>query len=77
MYEQCKKVGPSYCMPVKYEDLVLHPRPMLEKILKFAGLEWNENVMNHEKHMDDISLSAVEKSTDQVSFGRKVGLRQG
>ncbi|CBY42939.1 unnamed protein product [Oikopleura dioica] len=53
-------------MPVKYEDLVLHPRPMLEKILKFAGLEWNENVMNHEKHMDDISLSAVEKSTDQV-----------
>lgn len=66
MYEQCKKVGPNYCMPVKYEDLVLHPRPMLEKILKFAGLEWNENVMNHEKHMDDISLSAVEKSTDQV-----------
>lgn len=55
-------------MPVKYEDLVLHPRPMLEKILKFAGLEWNENVMNHEKHMDDISLSAVEKSTDQVRF---------
>jgi len=58
-------------MPVKYEDLVLHPRPMLEKILKFAGLEWNENVMNHEKHMDDISLSAVEKSTDQVRFWKQ------
>ena len=66
MYDQCKEVGPKYCMQVKYEDLVLHPRPTLKKILKFADLEWTENVMEHQKHMGDISLSAVEKSTDQV-----------
>ena len=67
MYDQCKEVGPKYCMQVKYEDLVLHPRPTLKKILKFADLEWTENVMEHQKHMGDISLSSVEKSTDQVS----------
>ena len=67
MYDQCKEVGPKYCMQVKYEDLVLHPRPTLKKILKFADLEWTENVMEHQKHMGDISLSSVEKSTDQVN----------
>ena len=66
MYEQCKEVGPKYCMQVKYEDLVLHPRPTLKKILAFADLEWTENVMEHQKHMGDISLSSVERSTDQV-----------
>ena len=53
-------------MQVKYEDLVLHPRPTLKKILAFADLEWTENVMEHQKHMGDISLSSVERSTDQV-----------
>ena len=72
MYYQCKEVGPKYCLPVHYEDLVLHPRPTLKKILEFADLEWNENVMEHEKHMDDISLSAVEKSTDQVGVYRAI-----
>lgn len=66
MYDQCKEVGPKYCMQVKYEDLVLHPRPTLKKILAFADLDWTENVMEHQKHMGDISLSSVEKSTDQV-----------
>ena len=66
MYDQCMEVGPKYCIQVKYEDLVLHPRPTLKKILDFADLEWTENVMEHQKHMEHISLSAVEKSTDQV-----------
>jgi len=51
---------------VKYEDLVLHPRSMLTRILDFVGLEWNEVVMEHEKHMDQVGLSGAERSTDQV-----------
>jgi len=66
MYTQCNEVGKKYCMPVHYEDLVLHPRSTLEKILKFVDMPWHDFVMEHEKHMEDISLSAVEKSTDQV-----------
>lgn len=66
MYDQCLEVGKKYCLPVKYEDLVLHPRETLEGILKFADMPFHEFVMEHQKHMDDISLSAVEKSTDQV-----------
>ena len=66
MYDQCLEVGSKFCLPVHYEDLVLHPRSTLKKILEFNDMPWHENVMEHEKHMDDISLSAVEKSTDQV-----------
>lgn len=65
MYAQCLHL-PDKCLMVKYEDLVLHPRSMLKHILNFVGLEWDEVVMEHEKHMDHVGLSGVERSTDQV-----------
>ena len=46
---------------------MLHPRSMLTKILDFVGLDWDEVVMEHEKHMDHVGLSGVERSTDQVN----------
>lgn len=39
---------------------------MLTNILDFVGLEWDEVVMEHEKHMDNVGLSGAERSTDQV-----------
>ena len=70
MYDQCIEVGATFCLPVHYEDLVLHPRKTLQGILDFADMPWHDYVMEHEKHMEDISLSKVEKSTDQVYYTR-------
>ena len=64
MYIKCLQAGPETCMFVQYEKLVLHPRKVIGDVLKFVGLPWHENVMNHEKQK--FSLSAMEKSTDQV-----------
>ena len=69
MWYQCKAI-PNNCLIVKYEDLVLHPRSTLKQILKFVGLEWNEIVMEHEKHMDHVGLSGTERSTDQVTHNK-------
>lgn len=68
MYTQCSKLGPSVCLPVYYEQLVLHPKQWMQKILNFLDVSWNETVLHHEKHIDngDISLSKLERSTDQV-----------
>ncbi|KAK7087280.1 protein-tyrosine sulfotransferase 1-like [Littorina saxatilis] len=67
MYSQCLRVGPSRCMPVYYEQLALHPREWMMKIVKFLDLPWNETVLHHEDFIGDkISLSRTEKSTDQV-----------
>uniref|UniRef100_A0A0N5BML8 Protein-tyrosine sulfotransferase n=1 Tax=Strongyloides papillosus TaxID=174720 RepID=A0A0N5BML8_STREA len=67
MYKQCMEVGPLRCMPVHYEQLVLHPRSMMEKILKFLDIPWNETVLHHEQFIGKkISLSKVERSSDQV-----------
>ncbi|XP_066272186.1 uncharacterized protein [Branchiostoma lanceolatum] len=33
MYSQCVQVGPTKCMPVQYEQLVLHPKEWMERIL--------------------------------------------
>jgi protein-tyrosine sulfotransferase len=67
MYAQCIDVGPETCMPVYYEQLVLHPEENMRNILKFLGIEWNDAVIHHEKYIgDEISLSKVERSSDQV-----------
>merc|ERR1719195_1353385 len=69
MNDQCEELGPNYCLKVYYEQLILHPRTWLTKILKFLDLPWTEEVMHHEKQINKphgISLSKVERSSDQV-----------
>ena len=71
MKDQCDELGEDYCLKVYYEQLILHPRTWLTKILKFLNLEWTEDVMHHEKQINKphgISLSKVERSSDQVFF---------
>ncbi|KAL3212457.1 hypothetical protein MRX96_035953 [Rhipicephalus microplus] len=68
MYNQCQQLGPSICMPVYYEQLVLHPKPWLQRILAFLDVPWNDSVLHHEQiiNQSGISLSKLERSTDQV-----------
>ena len=69
MNNQCEELGSDNCLKVYYEQLVLHPRKWLTKILKFLALDWTEAVMHHEKQINKahgISLSKVERSSDQV-----------
>eukprot|EP00096_Caligus_rogercresseyi_P008158 TRINITY_DN2655_c0_g3_i1.p1 TRINITY_DN2655_c0_g3~~TRINITY_DN2655_c0_g3_i1.p1 ORF type:complete len:363 (+),score=125.86 TRINITY_DN2655_c0_g3_i1:582-1670(+) len=69
MNTQCEELGRESCMIVKYEELVLHPRKMMERISSFLDLNWVEDVLHHEKQINKphgISLSKVERSSDQV-----------
>ncbi|KAK3796559.1 hypothetical protein RRG08_057810 [Elysia crispata] len=69
MYSQCLRVGQSKCLPVYYEQLALHPREWLVRILKFLDIPWNESVLHHEQFIGKpggIAISKTEKSTDQV-----------
>jgi len=69
MNDQCEQMGSDYCMKVHYEQLILHPRKMLTKILQFLDLDWTEDVMHHEKQINKehgISISKVERTSDQV-----------
>lgn len=67
MWEQCKLLGPQYCMPVHYEHLVLEKEVVLRAIAKFLNLEWTDSLIHHEEHIgSDISLSSLERSSDQV-----------
>jgi len=54
------------CMRVRYENLVLHPMSETKRIMEFLNVRWQESMLNHEQHMTNISLSKVERSTDQV-----------
>jgi len=69
MNEQCKQLGPNHCLPVLYEQLVLHPAEWMKKILRFLELPWDESVLHHEQQINKkggVSLSKVERSSDQV-----------
>ncbi|KAJ8043675.1 Protein-tyrosine sulfotransferase 2 [Holothuria leucospilota] len=67
MYNQCLEVGPQWCKPVFYEQLVLHPEEWLKSIVEFLDLEWDSAVLHHQDYIGkEISLSKRERSTDQV-----------
>ena len=69
MNEECKSLGPKNCLPVIYEQLVLHPEQWMRKILNFLEVPWNDRVLHHEEEINKkngISLSKVERSSDQV-----------
>ncbi|XP_073917369.1 protein-tyrosine sulfotransferase 2 isoform X3 [Castor canadensis] len=69
MYAQCLEVGAHKCLPVYYEQLVLHPRRTLQRVLRFLGIAWSDAVLHHEDLIGKpggVSLSKIERSTDQV-----------
>ncbi|XP_013384364.1 protein-tyrosine sulfotransferase 1 [Lingula anatina] len=70
IYDQCVAVGNKQCLPVHYEQLVLHPKSEMERILNFLNVPWNDSVLHHEKSIGKpggVSLSRKELSTDQVN----------
>lgn len=69
MYDQCNNLGSKVCLPVYYEQLVLHPERTLKTVMNFLDLPWSDSVLHHEKYVnqpDGIELSKLERSTDQV-----------
>ncbi|KTF81901.1 hypothetical protein cypCar_00039514 [Cyprinus carpio] len=68
MYTQCLEAADK-CLPVHYEQLVLHPEKWMKTLLKFLNIPWNDAVLHHEELIGKaggVSLSKVERSTDQV-----------
>jgi protein-tyrosine sulfotransferase len=66
-YSQCVVLGTSICLPVYYEQLVLHPEKEIRKIFDFLAIRWDNAVLNHEKYVGKkIALSKNDISTDQV-----------
>lgn len=69
MWAQCEELGTKRCLPVHYEELVLHPRRELQRLLHFLALDWNETLLHHDRHINEqggVYLSKAERSTDQV-----------
>ncbi|XP_022086448.1 protein-tyrosine sulfotransferase 1-like [Acanthaster planci] len=69
MYIQCLEEGPHVCLPVHYEQLVLHSEQWMRTILNFLDIPWSDAVLHHEDAVGKpggISLSKKERSTDQV-----------
>ena len=61
MYNECITVGSTYCLPVYYERLVLHPEAEMRKILTFLDIPWDENVIHHEETIGKVGGASLSK----------------
>ena len=43
------QAGQHVCLPVQYEDLVLHPKKAMERVLNFLDVPWDDWVIHHEQ----------------------------
>ncbi|KAJ4935506.1 hypothetical protein JOQ06_017038 [Pogonophryne albipinna] len=62
MYTQCLEASDK-CLPVHYEQLVLHPEKWMKTLLKFLDVPWNDAVLRHEELIGKaggVSLSKVD-----------------
>ena len=67
MYFQCKHLGESHCIIVKYEDLVAKSKAEIKRILDFLGEKWHDNVMKHQELIGtEIELSRKEWSSEDI-----------
>ena len=60
MYFQCIKLGKQRCMVVFYEQMVLHPKEWMEKILSYLDIPWDDAVLHHDQFINipgGVSLS--------------------
>uniref|UniRef100_A0A3B3UBY3 Protein-tyrosine sulfotransferase n=1 Tax=Poecilia latipinna TaxID=48699 RepID=A0A3B3UBY3_9TELE len=48
MYTQCLEAVDK-CLPMHYEQLVLHPEKWMQTLLKFLEVPWNDAVLHHEE----------------------------
>lgn len=61
MYQQCKSLGPSRCLLVRYESLVLAPETTMRRVLDFLDLPWDEAVLHHERYINQPNGVALSK----------------
>jgi protein-tyrosine sulfotransferase len=65
--DQCKFLGNSSCMVVKYEDLVLDVEKTMRKVAEFLNLRWSDNFKRHESFIGNkVKVSNTEWSTNQI-----------
>lgn len=49
MHEKCLKLGKDKCMIVRYEELILRPKQLMEKVLDFLDVPWDDSVFQNQE----------------------------
>uniref|UniRef100_A0A3P8S6K6 Protein-tyrosine sulfotransferase n=1 Tax=Amphiprion percula TaxID=161767 RepID=A0A3P8S6K6_AMPPE len=61
MYTQCLEATDK-CLPVHYEQLVLHPEKWMRTLLKFLDIPWSDAVLHHEELIGKAGGVSLSKS---------------
>ena len=61
MVNQCLHVGPKRCLPVYYEQLVMHPEKWMQRITDFLGIPWSDAVLHHEDFIGKVGGISLSK----------------
>uniref|UniRef100_A0A3B3SLL3 Protein-tyrosine sulfotransferase n=1 Tax=Paramormyrops kingsleyae TaxID=1676925 RepID=A0A3B3SLL3_9TELE len=61
MYTQCLEAADK-CLPMHYEQLVLHPEKWMRTLLRFLDIPWNDAVLHHEELIGKAGGVSLSKS---------------
>lgn len=56
-YEACESMGRKYCYKIRYEELVTSPKPVMNQLLGFLGLNWVDDMLRHDEFIRESKLS--------------------
>jgi protein-tyrosine sulfotransferase len=64
---ECAEMGSSYCITIRYEDLVTNAPLVLRRVVRFLNETWTDELLQHEKYFgSQIKVSKLEWSTLQI-----------
>ena len=50
----------------KYEDLINNKEEKIKEIIKFCGLEWDENCLDHQKNTNPIKTLSINQANKPI-----------
>ena len=50
----------------KYEDLINNKEEKIREIIKFCGLEWDENCLDHQKNTNPIKTLSINQANKPI-----------
>lgn len=61
LMDHLKEVAPGFIASVRYETLIVDPKPVLRRVLDYLGLEWDESLLHFYKSERPVRTPSAEQ----------------
>ncbi len=66
LIEESKKLYPENFYTLRFEELIAQPRLKLSELCKFIGIDFSDNLLNHQSHVNAMSIASYLDHSDEL-----------